>query len=859
MKIKVTRQTHALYHYICDLNHQGHQLRHMNLSQSHNPDHPAYYLHLPAIEIQSKTWRFVDQHVTIERDLNPAYAFLSPSHFTLRLMHALEPTTTCTIHVYFDSAVNFNGSILKTHRQSGIKSDEPLPLDVDDATIRILAQEGVQKVCELMQMKAQTYLDLTKQIETFDVQLQNHQHNMKRIKKNSAAHLAMLTCINDYIQVLEKRDRYRDDEMRDDWSYLLRLTEAIQTLHALPSPMEAVSTAPRVLKDDASKPRVSRTSPPIEASAVLTAVIDDQCHLTQQVERLRAFNPVVTMSDRIALSQARQQLEQDLLVYEWTHHKPEDQRFVEEIRQHLGHEPLDVSSLFTRSVFNGDLDGVRQLYESIDIKIDYIDLFEKLLRFIEEAGPKSPQLIQVADYFHQTCELYRAYLLFRMTHQMESLPIELANLSGVTTGHMTANLLARLYLNNRLDAFSLYLRHGLSPLGCHAYFGNIGFNAVQMIILSALYGPDVRPYVECLFAHGASIHTPKMLLPTTCYTIHLQQQNATSSSDIFRHLLTPKTNKAPKLKFKAKSTVEHLSSDQMALLDRISRYNNILEFSMHFCSSRHAEIVNYLSSICDLKTNAIALSQLLQQKSVLIALLPSRHGGCVIHRSEKDYHDAISRLESLSCAEEDRRAMTFTSSTDLEARLPLLVSALFFQAHETPCATFVHNKTMAIHVYPTPGYNNSQTAQSFAMAQAIHDNSQKQFAALSTEKQREHVDSLRRLAIESQLQGELRRTSTYYLSSIMALSWMDPLLLNDYKTLFAALFQYAKTSDQLESNKDGDVSVLDAISHNASYLYSRLPHVFQRELHSTKLMQYQSRLYTAEQTQFKKAASLGKA
>ena len=539
----------------------------------------------------------------------------------------------------------------------------------------------------------------------------------------------------------------------------------------------------------------------------------------------------MSIDERIHLSQAIQRLDIELLLYDLTHDNPEEQLFVQSIRKRIPYDPSNIDSFFAQSVLDGELSRVKQLYENTNLKIDFVDLFEKLITLIEDGSPNSAKLIHVADYFHQTSELYRSYLLFRLSNQMLRLSIEFENTSGVSTGKITVNRLALMYLNDRKEAFALFLRHGFSPLGCHAYFGNIGFNALQMILLASTSGPDVIPYIDLLFEYGANIHTPKIVLPTTYYIINLHNQSQSSACDIFRHL---KKGSPSKIKFTAKSTVENLSSAQKKLIEVLSDYMNILDFAIHLKHPQSERIVENLAERCDLKTRMIELCNILKQDSVKISIIPTRQGGCFFYKSEAEHLKKCKFLEPLRKQEDDIIVMELLPSA-IE-QLQSMSSLGFFQSQCDKFSVVTHNKTMSIHLCPNPEYSIDQTHRILAIAQSIHDISKKTFKALSMEMQREHVDSLRRLAIAAQLKGDLVQTSAYYLGSIIAISWIQPLLLRDYKILFAILFQYGSVIEKSVKLIKTNTHVLEDITINTTHLFSHLHDAIKIELMSTKIM-----------------------
>ena len=827
MKTKFKTITHGLYNFLAD---NLSEIKHHKIKPSKNPEHPAFYISLPWVNVKNKTWKMKEQHITIERDVDTKQDFLSPSHFTLCFEHTADARILYKIHVYFDNTANFNGTILKTTLTSDLE-----PLDLTDEDIRKLAQAGQHILFELIQLKANKFIEIVQKIEQVDHELQTQLHNPKEIKYNSDKYNTVQLITSDYIQLLLKHDRYQDDDIRDNWDYFYHLSDAL-----------------KILEETPKRPHIQRTEPaPTERLNAVIETLETQPAIRNNLHEENEKEVIYTLLEQVKLGQGSkdiasliqysnnlEKLNQALVIYDLTHN---DEAFVAQIKLELPKNVHDLASLFYESALEGDLETLQSIFENITLKINLLDLFEKVLFTIEMQPKHCDHLIPIANYFFEHSELYRSYVLFRFLHTHVDTPVYLANMRTATTVPLLkSNLLAQMFLKDHISAFALYLRHGLSPLGCHSWCGRAGFNALQTLLLLDYCKTNPEPYINLLFEHGAVMRTPKIQLPETYYTMHLSNQSASSTPEIFDKISLP-SKKYPLL-FTPKRTEQDISPEQHALMEELCNQEHILGLAWRLKSNKTSSPLNTIIKHCDIHSCFFELHQILKQNYFLVSLIPSRQGGLFFHPNASAYEQACRNREELKGDEDDEYLWAFDrnsiessfSSFDRLAdqkecsktEVNKFMSGLFAKNAPQSVRVFTHHKTIAINIYPDPAYqsaNDIATIQHHTdSAKIIYDALKSLYHQTTANIRTNIVQSMRKMAVEAQLKNDFLQASCYFQAGILAVSLHKTMDINDYKLLFSMLFQYGTCVDKLGSPLTGRNSVLNDVCQSSRYLFSKL-------------------------------------
>ncbi len=780
-----------------------------------------------------------EQHLTIERNIDPTQAVLSPSHFTMCFTHKHDSLLVCKIHVYFDSSAHFNGTILTTVLHSGVVTKDHAPIIISEDQVQFYAQKAQQKLFTLLQMKAQTYLELSRNITEIDKRLSG----LSIIRRNTEAYHQAVDLVSDYIRCVEQLERYRDSDLCDDWTHLYRLSDVLKQLDALPT---VTVNSPKTDIQSLTQPNEVKTLNQISATPTVPVdlSIQDKLSIQQQLNDILQINLDANLDALIDLNNKLQRIRQDLSLFDLLYNQPDNQQFVMAIRKQLPTQFQDLSSLFCESALQGRLDIVHTLYQQAEIKVNFVELFEQLLRKIEDNSQNGDALVAVADYFYEHSELYKAYVLFRLTHMMICSPVNLGQSDRLSVDMLSVNLLTQMYINNNIKAFSLYLRHGFSPLGCHSWCARTGFNALQTLVLvtHCAHVDDATPYIDLLFQHGAVVDTPRIEFPELYFEINNSTKDL-SPARLFDNVLS-KNKRAQKLHYEIKSPASGLSSRQANSLSTLSSYANILAFAWPTLQVNRCHVMDAILKRCDLKVCLIELVNIIKQDSFCTSLVPSRHGGCTIYPSFTAYEAMIHDLEEIKGAEDDLYAFSmslpdanrgdfnmnqFSSQSDL---LRLFQS----NQHKSIVSSCI-NKTIQVNIMPSPRYTITVDMQEqLESLRIIYSAFSERYSRLSLSEQKELVNSMRKRAVEAQITDDMIQAASFFKAGIIAISLISPMYLDDYKLLFSLLFQYAKAVDKTNPQPVGSLSVLDAVKTNVHILWTKLSPVIQRGLCETPLM-----------------------
>lgn len=821
MKTKSKRVRHALYQFITDLvAKKDSSVR--KIKASTNPDHVAYYLPITSSNsLDDSNWQLQEEHLTIERDINLHHNFLSPSHHTLCFNHKRILGLVCKIHLYMDISGNFNGEVLTSVIENNTLRSDVLPIILDETTKRQHAHQGQRVLLELLNKKARAYLALSREIEENDHLLFQKLNAIQPIKDNSVEIDSIKSLINTAIRLNNQLDNYRENEITGDWNYLLRLSDAIKTVELLcPKNTTIDKKAPDIVEN------VSTLSS-CEAfvkSPVISNDKKDQESIRAQVNAILQIN-TTDLHELIKLNSLLRTINQDLLIYELMYFDP---AFVNEVRTQLPPEAIcNLSTMFCAAVLEGNLEVVSILFEQAEFTVDFPKLFEELLTTIESKPQTCDRLIQVADYFYQQSELYRAYVLFRLETAYRNVDIEFRGLNGVLVDDFHINILCQMFILSHVKAYEMYLRHGVSPTSIHAFCGQTGFNALQMIILLADMpnnNDNSLICLELLFKHGAILKTVPMRMPEK----YFETYSITRSSDLIPTFFNCKSTKGSvkkplnaDLRVVEKSLAKPVA--EAKLLTELGQCDSIFSFASKIYFSKN-DIYPALVSYSDVKTCLLQFVAI--TKSYLFAglFIPSDQGGVLTYSAEK---------EAVLIAEKNVEP--------------------FMQ--KSGASRFKKNPTIQHLIYFLPKANTQGELGEANLSQALCLNTH--LSSLLVKMSRDNllvlVQELRVLAMKVASSAKEATNAddkliytidacAYLKAAVVAISMIKTLELNDYKLMFTLLYQYAQRMDSLSTlRKSGDAANLkEVLANNVGVLYDSLAPNLQASLSGMDLIKYRN-------------------
>ena len=232
MKNSKTFKKNPLFYFIDDASRdQIPQVK--SLKVTFSSDRSSCYIAIPALPYNSSTWYIAEQHLTIERDIDRKFPFLSHSHFTMCFKNKKLENRLCKIHVYFDAMGNFNNTIKKSVYEKNQIVLEP-PVELSDDDILQHAIRAQHTLFTIMDLKNNRYLSLMSQATRFDKMLYEQLENSYVLKENKAQLNNVREYTKQYTDCLSRMQRYHDDAQYD-WHYLERVSQALSLLDTIQS------------------------------------------------------------------------------------------------------------------------------------------------------------------------------------------------------------------------------------------------------------------------------------------------------------------------------------------------------------------------------------------------------------------------------------------------------------------------------------------------------------------------------------------------------------------------------------------------------------------------------------------------
>ncbi len=824
------------------------------------PPREAFYLQipdiysLPAKEAAVGPWVFVEQHITIEKYVDSNNPAMAP-HGTCTYRHKSDPSLRCVIHDYINKNLVPNGCYQQRVIKTGPDGTETvvfsdnytdgrmnatlpypgIPLSIEQ--IKSLVCAGRRYFIQLHEMKSCVYLDLSGQIEKLEVEWATVLSD-----KNAENFISLATTTaNRFCNVISKLNRYTDGRKNNTEIAIHRHLRALADHQARPPVLSVIDTDETTVfyDEDHTIPSGTFKGPDVvkerpEDTAVKTGIE----HL---IDKINAMNDDAETKDTPEFYSVLQELNTQLTIFEITRDSHEDQAFAREQRSRLSPDFLNLPALFESHVFDGNLDLVKAMFGVIDLRMDLIRIFSNLLETIEEGKNEvlCDKLIKIAFHFHEHSDAFRAFVVFKMSNQQYFYT------------NIYLSVLSNLCLSNKFKAFKMYLELGCSPEGRHSRIGRYAFNALQTILLLENSIPDIKPWVDALFQHGAVMTTTPNFISEYCRIlapIEGEGKNAVSIADSMAGFFN-QVKQYPDKKHGVLTKTDasfNLSKKDKLSYDAISRKNNVLELAWNLYKVSKPEIIGLFTEYCDIKTCLLEFINITIEREFLAAFIPCTQGGAAFYPDVKTMEEHARKASNFSESkniyglEVNRnntnlalieQAMGPSATEDEMNKLMSLVST-----GDVKHIVFSHNKTMRDYVYL-----NSKNTHALSLhhkhnlletARVVYERFELLFTTLSNDAKRDFVKDMLKLAIGSGLIPKNEsNTVKLYRAAIVANSLINPMLKDDYKMMIKLFINYGKQYGMM--NKDTvtcETNVLHQVCTNLAALISKLDPFIQMDL-----------------------------
>ncbi len=389
------------------------------------------------------------------------------------------------LHVYF----NVRGDILDIHIKSDLDSSYLAFSETEQRQI-VEQTKSVQAMLQgIISHKQKAYLDLQSALIDKETELSCASNLDVYLEKGHA-----------YLDIIGKINRYCDTERMQQGIHVQRIMAQKQAEHqakaALSKEKNTRDAVPQEMSDEISI---------VEKSTTETAGISTAPKLEHLKNELKAVvEEVKTCHERgenspVHLIPLLYQVEYiSLDITFLAQNKVEKQASQKYIKKQKAKLPVTLQSFsqeFERKLYDGDVEYIRENYAQI---AEITKLAPVFFAFIYKLSDESsnPDLesrrLAVAEYLYEHSELYRSAL------DLQSRILQ-ANVEQVGYG-----LLIDCFIKNKLKAFKMFLRQGVSPetdqFMCNAQF----LNALQGVTFLFSKNTDIS-FVEALLEHNAPL------------------------------------------------------------------------------------------------------------------------------------------------------------------------------------------------------------------------------------------------------------------------------------------------------------------------------------------------------------------
>ena len=649
----------------------------------------VFYISLKdALEIKSKEWMFAEHHLSVEKLIVSSSEHMTPSHYTLTLKHHSIPHKKCRIHVYFDENLKPKGTIqkkvfmqndsvtlLETEEFSSSHPAQLLDLNLE-LTVRQLIQQAydAQSILkDLLEQKFKLYAELQEKLLGHEALLSEKIILLSKQRMDSKLkHETILVC-KQYLDCARLSNRYSDYEYNSVANYLEKLLLTLEQMEIDElTPEEEVPDLEEVLTEEQTA-----VLSPVKTIPMLS--VETKSKIMSDIEKLLSIRHSKEISVIVEYAQLLSELKTELLILSFKFLKAKDRRFLFKRQQFLEEHDFSLELFFKTKVLEGDIAAVIYIDEIAILKLDLIGLYYELLEEIESnrgGEAKTSRLVEMANYFYATSDLYRSLVHFTATHKKT---LYVLNSGG---GEIHISILTRMYLANNLPAFKMYLEQmgGLELV--HAGYQNVGFNALQAIGLLNEGKFEPLPFVNLLMEHGSTIKMNQKLLPIKVYGLEIRQTGLSSKSSPLSFFYQMSSS-SKKIRYQKTDVCGERSKDLDMLIKELAVCHDMLEFYLRTNLVRDAKIILAISRYSDFKSILFNIISISMYNNCILALVPSKKPGIYFYHkdNEKEIFEESIELISSSWQKLKDSALDITLRTNIFVNCSSLIEyTAFFSA-----------------------------------------------------------------------------------------------------------------------------------------------------------------------------------
>lgn len=642
----------SLYYYVKN---------HCHSTAIATPERQACILPLPVTQAPDRIFHrhvLLEHHLSIDQIVSRKDSALSPSHYTATYQNE---SSKLIVHVYFDHMGRFNGAMQIKQYDLALVADPGIHIDVEPhltEKIKLSALPAQIMLLDLLQKKDELYWSFCERVAGKNNELASAFEQVKNKKLNPGV---LNSLIDEYIALLEQLFCYSDVGDDGRIRFLMDLKErmkAPQSNQAAVLSVESASCEPESKKIVVSRSKVSKKKSPkksgrvdfLSIKASITQLIDEINLIDQNPDE----NEIVLLLESSALLI---KLKDALVIGEFEARTEMERLFVQEQHKRIPKRFL-VDQEFPVALMAGDVEYVRHWLPMVQnngaIKrwcLDLIDLIEN-----KEDSIVQPY-IDIADFLYEHLEIYRMCLTYRsMRFSFDP---------GMSTG---LSPLIRLFRDNKLSAFNMFLRQGVSVDSAHFIQDGYRFNALQALLIFYRYNPN-HAFISVMIEAKVStqFHTEKI-----------------ASFDIF----VPKKSSSSLGFFANKKTIHpiaHSNSSLPGLYEELSQTKTALRLAVRlYFDTQPSLILSFAESADMVSLTLITVKLLLSQKFVMryaVSQTPSHVDEMLFLNKEACDEYLTASLSDVSCYE---LHPWFYGSSDLDPtffRLAQNLLSIFFQKH----------------------------------------------------------------------------------------------------------------------------------------------------------------------------------
>ncbi len=490
----------SLYYFLLDHANDP-VLSGYRIDKSLNDARHVIYIRLtPSIELPTvfPGFRCVEQHLSIDQRVKKDTVLFSPSHLTMIYENS---QTRYIIHAYFNRhAALIHIEIKCIHLEDGsIKTIDAPTIENTRFLIYQHAHQSQQLLKQLIDRKAQVYSALITQYHSKERQLSDLLQDLTDALNTNQA----LIMIDELQTILTTINHYHDLHEMTGSAQLTELSDRLTHLHKKPDAVISTQTmleATRLDDDSMSMLLPSTTTAPTITQVSVKQELTNR--LKKQVDVINELweNTPDKQQALIQCDQLLKEFKEGILDLELNHPSKQVKNLIKKLLKKLTiHEAI--LDYFEEIIANGNLDAVLFTYNYVVNHYNLIPVFFKFLQDIESCTDASltDSLIKIAEFFYEHSEQYRSAVICSN-----------ARFTYIPEKKSACGRLLRLFLKDNIKVFNLFLQQGTLPEEAQLMCHQIGFNALQSIIVCFYYNPNPK-FIHALLSIGAQMEITSSL------------------------------------------------------------------------------------------------------------------------------------------------------------------------------------------------------------------------------------------------------------------------------------------------------------------------------------------------------------